>query len=330
MVIRHWRKILEPIDSIVIASFDRRGMLAHGNAGLRRIAGESCSLWQLMTQPHPDAVVNAEPDGEGRLWSGLITVRDRNGGMLTLNGEIYRESDRIVLAAGYDMQEFETLSTSLLELNEEINAAYRDLARTNRKLEIREREIRQISLTDQLTGVGNRRRLDEALATEVERATRFSQPLSLMIVDIDHFKRVNDTWGHEAGDRVLKETGAVLLSLLRQSDIATRLGGEEFVVLLPVTDAGDAVICAERFRGVLAARDFGLPEAVTSSFGVSCLLPGESGAAMLARADAALYEAKQQGRNRVVAATPDRRTKIAADATRSEAPAEAEMEATRG
>ena len=291
-------------------------MLAHyGNAGLRRVAGESCSLWQLMTQPHPDTVVNAEPDREGRLRSGLITVRDRNGGMLTLNGEIYREADRIVLVAGYDMQEFEALSTSLLELNEEINGAYRDLARTNRELEIREREIRQIALTDQLTGVGNRRRLDEALAMEVERAARFGQPLSLMILDIDHFKRVNDTWGHEAGDRVLRETGCILLSLLRQSDIATRLGGEEFVVLLPVTGAGDAVICAERFRGVLAAQDFGLPGHVTSSFGVACLLPRESGAAFLARADGALYAAKQQGRNRVVAATPDQRTKSPAGET---------------
>jgi len=226
--------------------------------------------------------------------------------MVSLTGSIYRDADRILVVAGYDMNEFEALAQSLLSLNNRINVAYRELARTNRKLEISEQEIRQLSLTDALTGVGNRRRLDEALIMEVERSARYHAALSLMVLDIDHFKRVNDSWGHETGDRILKETGAVLRKMARGTDIATRMGGEEFVVLLPETDLEAALICAERFRSALEARDCGLPAPVTSSFGVACLQSGESGASLLARADAALYAAKQAGRNRVAAAVPFR------------------------
>ena len=102
----------------------------------------------------------------------------------------------------------------------------------------------------------------------------------MIILDIDHFKRVNDTWGHETGDHVLKEMGGALLTMSAEGDIVTRMGGEEFVVLLPATDLPEAVVCAERFRGALEAREFGLPEAGDSSFGVACLLPGEAGASL--------------------------------------------------
>jgi len=120
--------------------------------------------------------------------------------MVTLTGE----ADRILLIAGYDMAEFEALETSF----EEINSAYRELARGNRELETSERKIREISMTDALTGVGNRRRLDEVLAHEVERAIRYEVPMSSIILDIDHFKRVNDTWGHATGDRRRLAVGA--------------------------------------------------------------------------------------------------------------------------
>jgi diguanylate cyclase (GGDEF)-like protein len=233
-----------------------------------------------------------------------MTVRGAGDTMVSLTGSIYRDADRILVVAGYDMNEFETLAQSLLDLNNRVNVAYRELARTNRKLEISEQEVRQLSLTDALTGLGNRRRLDEALVMEVDRSARYQAALSLIILDIDHFKRVNDTWGHETGDRILKETGGLLRNMARRTDIATRMGGEELVVLLPETDLEAALLCAERFRAALENRDWGLPAPVTSSFGVACLQPGESGASLLARADAALYAAKQAGRNRVAAAEP--------------------------
>ena len=161
-----------------------------------------------------------------------------------------------------------------------------------------------LSSRDALTGLANRRAFDLVLAREIDRVARSGEPALLLALDIDHFKRVNDSWGHETGDRVLRETGSTLLQMLRATDIATRMGGEEFVVLLPATALAAAVDCAERFRTALAARDFGLPTPVTSSFGVAALLPAEAGNALLARADGALYLAKQQGRNRVMAAIP--------------------------
>jgi len=298
---------LEQLCSILIAEFDVSGGLLDGNAGLYRVtAAKSASLWELFSQPQAETLLTAVPDCDGRIHSGLMTARGPGDTMVSLTGSIYRDADRILVVAGYDMNEFEALAQSLLSLNNRINVAYRELARTNRKLEISEQEIRQLSLTDALTGVGNRRRLDEALIMEVERSARYHAALSLMVLDIDHFKRVNDSWGHETGDRILKETGAVLRKMARGTDIATRMGGEEFVVLLPETDLEAALICAERFRSALEARDCGLPAPVTSSFGVACLQSGESGASLLARADAALYAAKQAGRNRVAAAVPFR------------------------
>ena len=299
------RAAFEAIDSIVIADFDPVGQLLGGNAGLRRLCGaEPVSLWQLLTQPPVAVLLAAAPDAQGRVHAGLLTARGPQDAMVTLRGAAYRTAAGLHLVAGYDMQEFEAVSASLLVLNDEVNDAYRALALSKQALQLREAQILKLSLTDALTGVGNRRMLDEALAREVERARRQGQALSLLILDIDHFKRVNDTWGHETGDRVLRETGSSLLQMLRATDIATRMGGEEFVVLLPATALAEAVVCAERFRAALATHDFALAAPVTSSFGVAALQPQENGSALLARADGALYLAKQQGRNRVVAAAP--------------------------
>jgi len=293
----------ESIDSVVIAEFDPAGRLLHGNAGLHRLtAGQPTSPWQLITHPNVDSILCSPSDPAGVLYKGLLTAQSTGGWMLTVTGTVYRQGDRICLLAGYDMNEFEVLSASLLALNEDLNLAYRELARSKQAIEAREAEILKLSLTDALTGVGNRRMLDEVLAREVERSRRHGNPLSLTILDIDHFKRVNDTWGHDTGDRVLRETGAVLLQTMRLSDIATRMGGEEFVLLLPGTALDEALVFAERLRCAMAAHDFGLPSPVTSSFGVAALAGGEAGPALLARADGGLYLAKQQGRNRVVAA----------------------------
>jgi diguanylate cyclase (GGDEF)-like protein len=297
------RSSLEAIDSVVLGEFDPAGQLLHGNAGLRRItAGQPTTLWQLITQPRLDALLSSPPDAAGVLYSGLLTAQSAGGSMLTLTGSIRRQGNRVHLLAGYDMNEFESLSVSLLALNEDLSQAYRDLALSKRALEAREAEILELSLTDALTGVGNRRMLDEALVREVERSRRHGTPLSLTLLDIDHFKRVNDTWGHDTGDRVLRQTGALLLQTVRLCDIATRMGGEEFVLLSPGTNLAGTLVCAERMRAAMAAHDFGLPVPVTASFGVAALAAGDAGPALLARADGCLYQAKQQGRNRVVAA----------------------------
>lgn len=294
----------EELTSVVMAVFDSAGHLVRGNAGFKRIAGgQPMTFWQLITQPSVSNLLGFPADSAGLIHAGLLTAQSSSGLMLTLTGTLRRQADLIHLVAGYDMDEFETLAASLLALNEDLNQAYRELARSKQAVEAREAEILRLSLTDALTGLGNRRMLDEVLAREVERCRRHGSPLSLTILDIDHFKRVNDTWGHDVGDRILRETGAVLQQSMRLCDIATRMGGEEFVLLLPSTDIPEAVLCAERLRSAMAAHDFGLSAAVTASFGVATLAAGEDGPALLARADGGLYQAKGQGRNRVMAAT---------------------------
>ena len=166
----------------------------------------------------------------------------------------------------------------------------------------------EMAVTDGLTGLHNRRYLDSHLATLFERARNRRRPLSLMITDIDRFKSINDTYGHDAGDEVLREFATRLRKNVRGIDLACRMGGEEFVVVMPDTDGAIAEKVAERIRAQIADTPFaiggdGQTIPVTVSVGVAAMMPGaDTVEAMLKRADIALYEAKNGGRNRVVAA----------------------------
>ncbi|HMM33533.1 MAG TPA: diguanylate cyclase, partial [Thermoanaerobaculia bacterium] len=182
--------------------------------------------------------------------------------------------------------------------------------RTDALREANER-LSELSFSDALTGIPNRRRLDEALDAEWKRAVRFGHPLSLVLADIDFFKRYNDALGHPAGDRCLVEVARVLQANARRAgDVAARFGGEEFALLLPATSGADAAAVAERTRAALEALALPHPEGaapvVTASFGVATFVPESDGdpERLLATADAALYRAKREGRNRVVSATP--------------------------
>jgi diguanylate cyclase (GGDEF)-like protein len=157
------------------------------------------------------------------------------------------------------------------------------------------------ALIDELTGLGNRRLFDERLSEMAALALRKNQPLSLVLVDVDHFKRVNDTYGHQMGDRVLREVAGVLSKGLRRYDSAYRYGGEEMAILLPQTELADAARLAERIRARIGKRAFGSKQLkVTASFGIAALgtdvLTIE---ALVAAADAQVYRAKAAGRNRV-------------------------------
>jgi two-component system, cell cycle response regulator len=172
--------------------------------------------------------------------------------------------------------------------------------------------LKYIGLTDALTGVYNRRYIDRRLAEEIARARRTGTTLSLMYVDIDHFKQVNDSVGHQGGDEVLRETAARIKAELRISDALARFGGEEFVVLLVDTEQDNAAVVANRIRASIADKPVGLADGqsvtVTVSIGVAGLDDVDGGQAgdvvamqLLTQADSALYRAKQAGRNRVVA-----------------------------
>jgi two-component system, cell cycle response regulator len=159
------------------------------------------------------------------------------------------------------------------------------------------------ALVDGLTGLANRRSCEETLTTELARAERFPSPLAVVVTDLDDFKDVNDRYGHQAGDVVLREFGALLRETVRDIDVAGRWGGEEFLLVLPGTDLEGAAHVAERLRRALAARTVlsadGEPIRVTASFGVAAYTQGQTASALFSAADAALYEAKGTGKNRV-------------------------------
>ncbi|MGC3983986.1 MAG: diguanylate cyclase [Pseudorhodoferax sp.] len=176
------------------------------------------------------------------------------------------------------------------------------------KLELAQAELKALATTDPLTGLANRRKLDEVFALEFRRALREGLALTVMVLDIDHFKRFNDLHGHQSGDEVLRSVGAVLQSFTqRAGDLAVRVGGEEFVMLLPATDKIRARVVAEDLLvAVRAVTIRGLNERITASVGVATLyqsMPVESAADLLALADKALYKAKSSGRDRFVEAT---------------------------
>lgn len=175
-----------------------------------------------------------------------------------------------------------------------------------RQLRERQAELEHLSTTDALTGLSNRKLFFDRIDEELARARRHAHPLCVLMLDADHFKAINDTFGHAVGDEVLRRLGARIRLDLRTGDLAARYGGEELAFILPVTDAAEAAAVAERLLAVARTIRFGDPGAersLTVSVGVAELGADESASTLLARADAALYQAKRGGRDRYVVAS---------------------------
>ncbi|TWB30165.1 diguanylate cyclase (GGDEF)-like protein [Nitrospirillum viridazoti] len=167
-----------------------------------------------------------------------------------------------------------------------------------------QRLLRLVAITDSLTGAGTRRFITDTAAREMARARRYGGPLSVLMLDIDHFKRINDTWGHQAGDQAIRAVVDLCQGAIRDTDVIGRFGGEEFVILLPQTDRPEAERVAERLRCAVAAAPIPLAPDVsvtlTCSLGVTTLSANDHSVdTLLGRADKALYAAKNAGRNRV-------------------------------
>lgn len=185
----------------------------------------------------------------------------------------------------------ETLARQIMELLE-MRRTLIGLSEANAKLG-------QQNITDALTGIPNRRAYDQKLTEEYSRAKRTGAPLSILLVDIDNFKDYNDNYGHPAGDAALQSVARVLLSSLRPYDFLARYGGEEFVIILPATDLTDAIVVAERVRGLVASSEFPHRK-FTISIGVARLDVDAGARALVQAADNGLYRAKAAGRNKVL------------------------------
>jgi len=190
--------------------------------------------------------------------------------------------------------------SSLLAENRELRREYQKVRRINEDLERSCQELEMLASLDPLSGLLNRRTLFQRIEIEIERSLRLGLPLTGIMIDIDHFKRVNDNFGHPCGDMVIREIGARLTRSLRKYDYAGRYGGEEFFVLFSNTTSELARSIAERFRKDVEDSAFPWENEVlklTVSIGISQYIPGESPERWISRADAAMYRAKQRGRN---------------------------------
>jgi diguanylate cyclase (GGDEF)-like protein len=176
----------------------------------------------------------------------------------------------------------------------------RELDDRNTLLDAQNRLLQEMAATDSLTGLFNRRKFDELTQREIERACRYSRPFSVMMLDLDHFKAVNDEFGHRAGDLALIQVAAVARDTVRSVDSVARWGGEEFIVLLPEVGLTGATRAAERICD--AIREAHVVGGMTASVGVAEYRSGETAEELLSRVDEALYRAKRTGRDRIVIA----------------------------
>jgi diguanylate cyclase (GGDEF)-like protein len=190
-----------------------------------------------------------------------------------------------------------SIATDISDIKEMQN----NLAEAHAELAFKNQQLESLSVTDRLTGLFNRRKFDEVLAQECERALRTELPLTLLLADIDHFKSVNDRYGHQVGDQILVEFARLLQQGVRRIDTVARWGGEEFMVLCPATAMADACALAESIRSDIGRYDFPRVGGKTCSFGVVEYRQGEEPQEFIRRVDQALYCAKNDGRNQVCA-----------------------------
>lgn len=228
-------------------------------------------------------------------WFSLHTIEKNN------YGPIWKTILAAAFITGWLIWSNQKLKSAKLE-NEQI---IQDLKKAQFALEENNKKLKQLSVTDQLTGIYNRLKLESILEDAVERLTRYGEKFGIILVDIDHFKQVNDIYGHNTGDQVLIEFATVLQKNSRTVDTIGRWGGEEFIVICPHTDGKGIYTAAEHLRGVIAQTEFSEIGHKTASFGAAVYQENDTLKELVKQADEALYQSKEDGRNRVTLA-PER------------------------
>jgi diguanylate cyclase (GGDEF)-like protein len=261
--------------------------------------GEALSATHDVGQLLP-MIVDSAVEATGAVGAALVT----DTGTVVGSGDVSAEGSHLELPLAAGRVEFGRLTLIGDTFDEEQVMAAASLA-SHAAIALENARLHQIverqALVDGLTGIANRRHCEDALSVEIARADRLAIPLTLVLADLDDFKEINDRHGHAVGDDVLREFASVLRSTVRESDLAGRWGGEEFLVLLTGTEAEGGLRLAERVRLALAERSFlgkdGRPFSVTCSFGVTQHSPSGDERELFANADRALYRAKRRGKN---------------------------------
>jgi len=266
---------------VITSSTDRAGHILSTSAALSEVYGFSAEEMKGKRHnivKHPDTPAETHEDIwrtilQGKTWHGEIKDKAKNGSSFWLNHVITPDFDDSGKIVG-----FTSVSHDITD----------------------KKEIERLSVTDTLTGLNNRRRLDDLFSHEFDRFNRYERQFAMILLDVDHFKQVNDKFGHKVGDKVLIEMGQLLALNVRKNDLVGRWGGEEFLLICPETSIDGAIKLAEKIRIIIEDTDFPEVGHVTASFGVTVSIKDDNDEDMFIRADKALYGAKREGRNCVV------------------------------
>lgn len=265
---------------VISTTTDEHGVITHVSDAFCKVSGYSKEelIGQtnvLVRHPENSPAIYEElwkTLKSGMLWEGDLRCVNKSGEIFWLHKIISPEFDSQGKAIGYTSIDYDCTNAKIIE---------------------------NMSVTDQLTKIYNRRKLDEALETEMVRYNRYKSDFSVILLDIDHFKNVNDTYGHSEGDRVLVELANILKNNTRSTDTVGRWGGEEFLIIAAGTDSKQCLFLAEKLRAAVQDHDFGLAGQITISLGCARYKYGDTIAHFIVNADNSLYKAKQGGRNRV-------------------------------
>jgi diguanylate cyclase (GGDEF)-like protein len=302
-----FRRILEGLTEGVIIIY-RDGIVTYANPAACHILSwhgeyEGRLLKSLLCCCDGNLLPFFEVDGslvpallDGNVLSGLDKFTSKDSPCVTLEYLVtpLSEDDEVVGAAVI----LNNISERILAEGE-LSEANKRLQRLNDELKRKNKRLQESSVTDSLTRLYNHRHIIERLQEHVSASDRYQRHLSVMMFDIDFFKKVNDTYGHPFGDEVLEQVSKTLRQEIRTVDIAGRYGGEEFLVVMPETDLSEALVIAERVRLAMEALTWKHPITLTISAGVAMWQKGENASELISRADTLLYKAKEGGRNLV-------------------------------
>jgi diguanylate cyclase (GGDEF)-like protein len=290
---------LGELRSVAVALLDRDGRLIEANQGFLATLPEAAAanVAEYVIEPP----FSQWP--QSAVYEGLIRLGSADGVQRTFAGKIYYLNQLFLVVAELDIAAFEHLSNEVERLGLELDEAKRQVMRRGQALQKALEEAQQLKGMDTLTGLPLRSKLDERMEVEMQRWERYRRPMALVIMDIDHFGVVNESYGRQVGDEALRHVATIVMQSVRGVDLAVRYGGQEYAALLPETNEMGALIVAERLRMELEDQIIlPLVKPLTASFGVAMLLPGESPKEFCDRAERAVVTAKQSGGNCVTMA----------------------------